>query len=848
MLPANVRSLLPVAVSVVVFAVALVVLQSELGSLNWLDLRHDVLATPPPHLLLAVALTAINYVVLTGYDVLAFRYVGKVLPVRRIAGAAFLAYAISHNVGFAALSGASVRYRFYSRWGVTARELAGIVVSYSITFWIGLIALGGLSLATSAMPDAIPGRALIHPIGWLLLGAVAIALVATALRRDPIRLGPVSFTLPTTTLAVSQLALSLLDWVLAGAVLYLLLPAGAPPFLAFIGAFLIAILVGMVSHVPGGVGVFEGLMILLLRPWLPAPALAPAFVVYRAVYYLLPFAVGLAALVADEARQRRTQIARAAGWAGQVTRQLTPRALSVCTFASGLLLLFSGATPAAPHRLDLLDRILPLGVIETSHFLGSIAGAGLLVLSHGLRRRLDAAYYLSAMLIVVGMAASLLKGFDVEEAGLLLIMLVVLVRARPAFDRSAAFFETRFSPAWVAALIASLGASVWLGLFAFKHVDYANELWWRFELTGEASRFLRASVGAAIVVLLVGLARLMREPPHEIEIPDDAALDAAAGAIARQAATAPNLVYLRDKGLLFDQARDAFVMYAVQRRTWVAMGDPVGPDLAWCGLIRRFLERADDFGGTPVFYQIGPERLHRYADFGLTFVKLGEEARVDLPAFSLDGSRGAKCRQAVRRLEREGATFRMLGVDEVRAHLPRLRAVSDAWLAQKHAAEKGFSLGFFDEAYLRRFPIGVIEKDGVIEAFANVWPGADRVELSMDLMRFTADAPKSAMDALLTHLMLWGRAEGFQRFSLGMAPLSGFQRSQSASLWLRAGGFLYEHGEAVYGFQGLRAFKEKFNPEWVPRYLAYRGGLALPRILADVSALIAGGYRQILMK
>ena len=182
------------------------------------------------------------------------------------------------------------------------------------------------------------------------------------------------------------------------------------------------------------------------------------------------------------------------------------------------------------------------------------------------------------------------------------------------------------------------------------------------------------------------------------------------------------------------------------------------------------------------------------------------------------------------------------------ARLPRLRAVSDAWLAQKRVAEKGFSLGFFAEDYLRRFPVGVIERDGVIEAFANVWPGGAHVELSMDLMRFTAEAPKSAMDALLTHLMLWGRAEGFQRFSLGMAPLSGFERSPVAALWPRAGGFLYEHGEAVYGFQGLRAFKEKFDPEWVPRYLACRGGLALPRVLADVSALIAGGYRRILMK
>ncbi len=105
------------------------------------------------------------------------------------------------------------------------------------------------------------------------------------------------------------------------------------------------------------------------------------------------------------------------------------------------------------------------------------------------------------------------------------------------------------------------------------------------------------------------------------------------------------------------------------------------------------------------------------------------------------------------------------------------------------------------------------------------------------------------MEALLVQVMLWGRdPHGYQRLSLGMAPLSGFAPSSLAPLWHRLGAFVYEHGEALYGFQGLRAFKEKFHPRWRPRYLAYEGGLALPRILADVSALVAGGYRRIFLR
>jgi phosphatidylglycerol lysyltransferase len=533
---------------------------------------------------------------------------------------------------------------------------------------------------------------------------------------------------------------------------------------------------------------------------------------------------------------------------GQLAEQLTPRVLAFFTFVAGLGLLLSGATPAAPGRLGWLDAFLPLGVIEASHFLGSIAGTGLLLVSQGLSRRLDAAYYLAVSGVVAGIAASLLKGADYEEALLLVLLLVVLWRARPGFDRRAAFLDTRFSPGWVAAVVAAVGASIWLGLFAFKHVEYSHELWWQFELRAQAPRFLRASVGSAVALLLFGAARLLRRAPHEVEEPTAADLEAASLAIAGQCSTVPYLVYLRDKALLFDEERKGFVMYGVQGNSWVALGDPVGPADRIPNLIRLFLERCDDFGGVPVFYEVTREGLHRYADFGLTFLKLGEEARVDLQAFSLEGGQASRLRQAVRRLEKDGGSFRVVPTAGVPAILDQLEGVSNAWLRDKAGAEKGFSLGFFDRSYLARFPVGIIEREGRIVAFANLWPGPGQFEVSVDLMRYDAGAPKGVMEALFVHVLTWGKEQGYRWFSLGMAPLSGFESSPMATLWNRAGAFLYEHGEALYNFQGLRAYKDKFNPVWEPHYLAYPGGLRLPRVLADVSALIAGGYRRIFLK
>ena len=847
---ARLRSAAPFLIGLVLFVAALEVLRVELRAVTWHELSADVVHTRPSQLLAAALLTAVNYLVLTTYDLLAFAYIRKTMARGRILVASFLSYAISNNVGFAMLSGASVRYRFYTRWGVTSEELSRIVFSYSVTFWLGLLGLGGLSLVWSQLPEAgaLPARPLLRAAGWVLMLSPAAYLVATMVRRAPMRIRRFEVPLPTPAIAIGQIAASAADWALAGAVLYVLLPAGRPDLLTFLGSFLVAILLGMISHVPGGVGVFEGLMVLLLRPYVASADLLPALVVYRVVYYLLPLIIGVAGLVVDEFWHRRAHVARAGAAVGRLTEELTPRALAALTFIAGVVLLFSGATPAAAGRLQLLERIVPLGVIEASHFLASIAGAALLILSQGLARRLDAAYFVASVALLTGMAASLLKGFDYEEAGLILVTLLILRRARPAFDRRAAFFDTRFSGAWIAALAGALVASVWLGFFAFKHVDYANQLWWQFALTGEASRFLRATVGVAIVFLLVALARLIGFAPHEAPMPSEADLDDAARVIATQPSTYPSLAFLGDKALLFNADRSGFVMYGVQGRTWVALGDPVGPPDARAALVRLFLERCDDYGGVPVFYEVSRHHMHLYADFGLTFAKLGEEARVDLRAFTLEGGHASRHRQAIKRLEKEKRTFRILEPGSVTAVMGQLRAVSDDWLSAKASAEKGFSLGFFDEAYVARFPVAVIEYEGRIEAFANLWLSAGREEMSIDLMRYHRDAPKGIMESLIVQLMKWGRDQGYHWFALGMAPLSGFESSPVASLWTRLGAFFYEHGEAVYNFQGLRAYKEKFDPVWEPHYLAYPGGLRLPRIMADVSALVAGGYRQIFRK
>jgi phosphatidylglycerol lysyltransferase len=359
---------------------------------------------------------------------------------------------------------------------------------------------------------------------------------------------------------------------------------------------------------------------------------------------------------------------------------------------------------------------------------------------------------------------------------------------------------------------------------------------------------LRASLAALVVLAAVVGANLLRPVPAAPHDPGTIDLEQCRRVLESASSSLANAALARDKRILFHPAGDAFVMYQVSGRSWIALGDPVGPEVRREDLVWSFRELVDRHGGRTVFYQVGGSSLPLYVDLGLSPAKIGEEARVALPEFSLDGSARADLRQARRRAERDGASFEVLEPARVAAELPRLRAISDQWLAEKATAEKGFSLGAFSDPYVAQFPAAVVRAGTSIAAFATLWPTATREELSVDLMRFGPDAPRGSMDYLFVELMLWGRREGYRWFNLGMAPLSGLERRSLAPTWHRFGNFVYQHGEAFYNFDGLRRYKEKFNPRWEARYLAAPRGFQLPRVLYDVSTLISGGLGGLVRK
>ncbi|MGE0440667.1 MAG: bifunctional lysylphosphatidylglycerol flippase/synthetase MprF [Gemmatimonadales bacterium] len=807
----------------------------------------------PGQLLEAFGLTGLAYLVLGGYDLLGLRYAGRPLSSGRTALASFIAYGLSQTLGFPLLTGGSVRARLWSAWGLSSEEIAQAIAFVSVMFLVGVAAVGGVVLATepsvlirAGSGGADAGRVLGGALLAFVVGYLGWSVLAQG---RTVRVGWWEFRVPVPRLAAAQILVAVLDWVVAASVFAVLLPdRGGLSLPAVIGVFLVAQVAGLASHIPGGLGVFESVMVALLAPALPAATVLGTLVVYRGIYYLAPFGAALALLGIREALVHRPLLTRTAGSVVRVWTPLVPTFFGATVFLAGAILLVSGATPGVHSRLRWLNGVLPLGIIELSHFTASVTGAALIVLARGLTRRLDAAWGATVVLLGVGIVGSLLKGLDWEEATALGLVLVALLPARRAFYRKAAVLAEPWSPAWIAALAAVVGLTVWVTHLAYRHLAFTTDLWWRFVLRGDAPRSARAAAGVAIVFGVAGLWRLLRPARSVAEPPRPDALERAGVLLARSADASAQLVWLGDKSLLFSERENAFLMYAVAGRSWIAMGDPVGPPSEQAELVWRFRELVDRHGGWPVFYEVKPQHLPLYLDLGLSLLKLGEEATVPLAEFSLDGPTRRGLRRTARQMKRLGVVFELLPVGGCDAVMAELRAVSDAWLATRATREKGFSLGRFDPGYLRRFPVAVLRLDGRIVAFANVWTTRSGGELSIDLMRSGQDAPSGAMDYLFTELMAWGRAQGYASFVLGMAPLAGLERHPLAPLWNRLGGMLFERGEPFYHFQGLRTYKEKFDPVWEPRYLASPGGLALPRILANVTSLISGGLRGIVAK
>ena len=258
-------------------------------------------------------------------------------------------------------------------------------------------------------------------------------------------------------------------------------------------------------------------------------------------------------------------------------------------------------------------------------------------------------------------------------------------------------------------------------------------------------------------------------------------------------------------------------------------------------LLWRFRELADAHAARAALYGIGPDVLPEVVELGFSIQKTGESATVPLDQFSLQGRRREVLRRNWRKAGETGACFEVLEPDQVETEMADLRRVSDVWLTHHAGGDKKFSMGGFEDRYVGEFPCAIVRMDGAIVAFATIWTTADKSAFSMDLMRYADEAPKNVMDYLFVELLHWGKEQGYTAFEFGMAPLAGLEDRPLAPIMSRVGRLLFERGEELYNFRGVRRYKDKYDPVWQPRYIAAPHKWTIPILMADVGLLSSGG-------
>jgi phosphatidylglycerol lysyltransferase len=663
--------------------------------------------------------------------------------------------------------------------------------------------------------------------GWAERAAAEFDDAAAAIAAHPARLAR------TTGLS---LAAHLTDL----ACLYLLALAfhGPVGLGVLVAAYAMAILFWNISITPQGIGVVEGVTPLVFASLgMPIEQGTVITLAFRGLTFWLPMAAGFIIL-----RRLRS-------FAAEVEAQSTlwgVRAASALVALTGIVNVVSAITPSMLSRVAAIE-LLPLTVRHGARTGTVLAGFALLVLAVSLWRRKRVAWSLTMLALAASVAGHLLKGLDYEEALLAAAAAVWLLSLRSHFQARSDPPSVRrglWAAAAAAAFVLAYGTATFYLLDrhftrryaagAALHQTLAMFVQYPDPALRPATRFGRYSVASiyAVSIATAAYALLMLLRPVLVRNPPSADERARARRVVEQygRSSLARFTLFPDKWYAFSRG-GSVTAFAVRGRVAVALGDPIGSDDDVGAAIEAFQDLCARNDWTAAYYQTLPDHLESYRAAGFHALHIGNEGIVPLQTFTLEGREGKTLRGAVNRLTKAGYDTILHEPPLSGVLVEELRRVSDEWLAMMHGAEKGFSLGWFEDAYIQGSPVMAVHgPDGRVTAFANIVPEYQVNEVTIDLMRRRAASVPGTMDFLFVRLLQWARGRGYATFNLGLSPLAGVGVRPDASPVEHALRYLYEHLNQIYSFAGLYAFKEKFNPLWSPRYLIHPGAALLPAI------------------
>ncbi|MFE4712204.1 bifunctional lysylphosphatidylglycerol flippase/synthetase MprF [Paenibacillus sp. NPDC056722] len=851
-----VRALFPLAIIALVYWEG----QHELKQVHLGRTLRELKDVPASSIFQMMGIALLAVAVMSAYDYLIRAHFKLKVSLWSTFRYAWIANTFNNLIGFAGLAGVGLRTLLYKKSGVSSAVLTPAIV------FLSPLMITGLSLLSwGNIFGILPAAGLMHEHRWLVFAVWGMALYLpffvfvqrSALYAKWINRG--QGRTPWLTVG-SSVGASFLEWLFAGITFWSIGHhlLGGVHFVTIFSIYTIAAIAGILSMAPGGIGAFDLIALLgLTQMGYQTDQAMAVLVIYRLFYYLIPWLIGLVLAALEIGLQGRKMLERAAvglepslnlwqkiwRWPGQYTflSDLGVWALGKLVFASGLILLLSAATPELLYRLEITEKLLSFPIMRLSHHLSVLIGFMLILLSRGISLRIRRAYIWTSLSLLGGALFAFTKGFDYEEAIFLLVVGVILWISRARFYRVSAPVSRQSTARWlaltsvIAVIYYLLGSHVHRGFM--KHLPPGIHPEW---LQRHSNVAFTAASGLIFSWLLLTMFVTLRPHRDSEELSGPPDMDRLTQFLKKVPGNSlTHVLYLGDKSFYWAQDGQVLLPYSRVRDKLVVLGDPLGAKELINNAISEFRQAADKYGLSVVFYQATPAFLPVYHEQGYHFFKLGEEAMVSLETFTLSGRKNADLRSVNNRFEREGYQFEISQQPHSAVLIKELRSISGEWLGGR--TEKGYSLGWFKEAYLQLAPIALLRQaSGEVVAFATLVPGYDGgTTLSIDLMRHRKQAPNGTMDYLFIRLMEWAKGQGYQRFNLGNAPLSSVGQNAGALREEKLARLVFKKGGHWYGFSGLRRYKEKFSPEWEPRYLAYPASLQLPILTLDLVRLVS---------
>ncbi|MBV9813036.1 MAG: lysylphosphatidylglycerol synthetase family protein [Acetobacteraceae bacterium] len=598
---------------------AIYVVQREFRHLRITDIQHALSMIPDRALLISFAWTVVSYGTLTFYDRLGTFYAGKPVSTRRVAFASFCAYALAHNLGFAAVSGAAVRYRLYAHWGLSPLQIGKVIAFCSLTFGLGGMVLGGIILWTepSTVPffgDKLPA-AVLQGVGVLLWAIVAgyIAL-ASIVRTFTVRGHRIE--LPGWRMAIVQVALATVDVGVTAAIFYSLLPAGIGlTYPRLLGVYLASYSAGLAANLPGGLGVFDTAMLLGLARYLEPPQIIGAILIFRLYYYIIPLFLAGALFSGNEILLRGKSFARLDGGFRWSEPDLSIAIATGTVALCGALLLSIGALSPQPDY-SWIDPDFAEVVNSAGQFVPSLIGAALLVLSVSISQRVTLAWGGTLVMLMIAAAFLLAQG-RYWEAAVPTLASALLAPYRSLFYRHARLITGPLATANVLPLLALVACVLCLAAFE-PHVRWlTNNSFWEVILSRDVPNSIRATVAMTVVLALGAIWRLLR-PTRVPHLPWDANARLHYAALGADPPA-------RADGIVWGENERAAIPYRRIGRVLVGLGDPAGAESDRASAIWRLRDLAQQQGCHPAIWQAQREMLRVYQDLGLTAVPIGPD-------------------------------------------------------------------------------------------------------------------------------------------------------------------------------------------------------------------------------